>query len=222
MSAHAEPVHHGHHGDHEEHVNHVPIYIKNAAVLGILTLVEVGILYLTLPDAMMLLGLYGLASVKFGLVVALFMHLKYDNKLLTGIFFSGFVIALATMVAMVALINYQPTKTSIDVKDSKQLAALNAGDPANGPAVFTAKGCGACHALSSVPGAVGAVGPKLDGLSQTAASRKPGMNAEDYIKESIEKPTAFVVSGFPPAMPPLRASMSDKEYKDLVAFLASL
>ncbi|MEZ0374474.1 MAG: cytochrome C oxidase subunit IV family protein [Candidatus Sericytochromatia bacterium] len=218
MSTHAEHVHHE---THEVH-NHVPIYVKNAAILGALTAVEVAILYISLPPALALLGLYGLASLKFGLVVALFMHLKYDNKILTGIFFSGFTIALATMVALVALINYQPTKTSINVRDSKELAAMNAGDPKNGPSVFLGKGCAACHTISSVQGAVGAVGPKLDGLGQTAATRKPGMNAEAYIRESIENPTGFVVTGFPPAMPSLRSSMSDKEYKDLVAFLQSL
>src|SRR5687767_15040640 len=110
MSAHAE------HAPHEVH-DHVPIYIKLAIFLSVVTAAEVGILYVALPAAMLLFGLYALAGLKFALVVAVFMHLKYDNKILTGIFFAGFTIALATMVAMVALINYQPTKTSIDVKD---------------------------------------------------------------------------------------------------------
>ncbi len=212
---------HGSH-EHEQH-DHVPTYIKLAVVLSVLTGVEVAILYVALPDALMLTGLYGLAAVKFGLVVAMFMHLKYDNKMLTGIFFAGFTIALATMAAMIALINYQPSKTSIHVKDSKQLAALNAGDPTKGPDVFMAKGCAACHAISSVPGAVGAVGPKLDGLGQRAASRN-GKPAADYIRESIENPNAFVVEGYPAGLMPanLKSTMSADEYKNLVAFLEKL
>jgi cytochrome c2 len=216
MSAHAEHV------AHEEH-NHVPVYVKLAILLSVVTGMEVGVLYIPgLMPALGLTGLYGLASLKFGLVVAIFMHLKYDNKILTGIFFSGFTIALATMVALVALINYQPSKTSIDVKNSKQLAALNAGDPKNGPQLFVAKSCAGCHTISSVPGAVGKVGPQLDGLSKRAGSRKPGMSAEDYIKESVMSPTAYVVEGFPPVMPSLRGTMSDKEFKDLIAFLQTL
>jgi len=211
---------HGSH-EHEQH-DHVPTYIKLAVVLSVLTGVEVAILYVALPDALMLTGLYGLAAVKFGLVVAMFMHLKYDNKMLTGIFFAGFTIALATMAAMIALINYQPSKTSIHVKDSKQLAALNAGDPTKGPEVFMSKGCAACHTIASVQGAVGAVGPKLDGLGKRAATH--GGKASDYIRQSIENPNAVVVEGYPAGLMPanLKSTMSADEYKNLVAFLEKL
>lgn len=217
MSAHAEHAHH------EVH-NHVPVYVKLIVVLAILTAAEALILNVPLPDALMLLSLYSMATLKFGLVVAIFMHLKYDNKILTGIFFSGFTIALATMIAMIALINYQPSKTSINVRNSKQLAALNAGDATKGPAVFSAKGCAACHTVSSIPGAVGAVGPKLDGLGARAATRVAGKPAKDYIKESIENPGAFVVEGYPAGLMPanLKAGMSPDEFKDLIAFLETL
>ena len=187
---------------HEEHPSHVPVYIKLAAALGIVTAVEVAILMMPLPNAAMYVGMYSLAAVKFGFVVAIFMHLKYDNKLLTGIFFSGFTIALATMVAMVSLINYQPTKTSINVKDTKELAALSTGNAENGPAVFKAKGCSACHVVSSVEGAVGQVGPKLDGLSERAKTRVAGKDAMAYIRESIENPGAYVVEKYPAGLMP--------------------
>ncbi|MGE3725210.1 MAG: cytochrome c family protein, partial [Candidatus Sericytochromatia bacterium] len=96
------------------------------------------------------------------------------------------------------------------------------GDVKAGAQVFKTKTCTTCHAVSSVEGAVGTIGPKLDGLGKTAATRVAGKDAVTYIKESIENPTAFVVNGFAPSMPPLKSTMSDKEYQDLVAFLASL
>jgi cytochrome c2 len=96
------------------------------------------------------------------------------------------------------------------------------GDVKAGMQVFKTKTCTTCHAVSSVEGANGAIGPKLDGLGKTAATRVAGKDAIAYIKESIENPTAFVVNGYPAAMPPLKASMNDKEFDDLVAFLASL
>ncbi|MBF2055349.1 MAG: c-type cytochrome [Candidatus Sericytochromatia bacterium] len=212
------------HAEHEAH-DHVPTYVKLAIVLGIITALEVGILELKfLSDALALFGLYALSALKFGYVVAVFMHLKYDNKALTGIFFGGFTVALATMFAVVALISYQPSKTAINVKDSVELAALNAGNPENGSAVFMAKGCAACHAISSLPGAAGAVGPKLDGLGQVAASRVSGLAADAYIRQSIEQPNAYVVEGYAQGLMPsnLKGSMTDEEYKDLIAYLGSL
>ena len=187
----------------QEHPDHVPTYIKLAVVLSIVTAIEVAILYMPLPHSLMYFGLYGLAALKFGYVVAMFMHLKYDNKILTGIFFGGFTIALATLVAMVALINYQPSKTSLSVKNSVELAKLNSGHPENGPAIFMAKGCAACHKIDGLEGANGAVGPALTGLGQRAGSRVAGKEAVAYIRESIEKP-------------------NDDEYKDLVAYLETL
>lgn len=96
------------------------------------------------------------------------------------------------------------------------------GDVAAGQKVFVSKTCTTCHTVKKVPEAKGTIGPDLDGLYARAGSRKPGTSADDYIKESIENPTAFVVAGFQPAMPPLRSTMSDQEYKDLQAFLHSL
>jgi mono/diheme cytochrome c family protein len=90
-----------------------------------------------------------------------------------------------------------------------------------GRTLFTSQGCSACHTLSSVPGAVGVVGPKLDGMATTAASRKPGMSAGAYIEESIRDPAAFTVSGFPAGVMP-KLPLSDSQIKDLVAFLLTL
>lgn len=208
----------------QEHHDHVPVYIKLAIFLGVLTLAEVMVLWVAIPDALMYFALFGMAAVKFGFVVAVFMHLKYDNKMLTGVFFSGFTVALATMVAMISLISYQPSKTAINVKDSQELAALNAGNPENGPDVFMAKGCAACHAIDGLDGATGMVGPKLTGLGERAASRVEGQSAADYIRTSIENPNAYIVDGFSAGLMPanLKGTMSADEYKDLIAYLETL
>lgn len=96
------------------------------------------------------------------------------------------------------------------------------GDPEAGAQVFMAKTCATCHAISSLEGAVGAVGPKLDGFGATAATREPGKDALTYIRESIENPNGYVVEGYPAAMPALKSMMSDEEFDNLVAYLASL
>jgi cytochrome c oxidase subunit IV len=90
---------------------------------------------------------------------------------------------------------------------------------AQGQAVFTGKGgCGACHTIEGISS--GMVGPNLTHIGTTAAERKPGLSAEQYIRESIENPGAFVVEGFPPAMPAnIRQNLTNSEYETLVAFL---
>ncbi len=107
-------------------------------------------------------------------------------------------------------------------KGETHTATASGGNVEAGAKVFMTKTCSTCHTATKVK-AAGTIGPKLDGLGATAAKREAGMSAEDYIKQSIEDPNAFVVEGFTKGlMPPLRSTMSDQEFKDLVAFLGSL
>src|SRR5688500_580412 len=75
-------------------------------------------------------------------------------------------------------------------------AAQPTGDATRGRAVFEAKGCGSCHTLPGVPSATGTTGPPLNGIASTAGTRKSGMSAADYIRESEQNPNAFTVPGF--------------------------
>jgi len=92
----------------------------------------------------------------------------------------------------------------------------------DGSQVFLSKGCSGCHTIDGLAGATGVVGPKLNDIGNIAEGRVPGLSAEEYIRESIEVPGAFVVSGFPPVMPSLRGAMSDEEFDALVAYLLTL
>ncbi|MGE3267806.1 MAG: cytochrome c family protein [Chloroflexota bacterium] len=98
--------------------------------------------------------------------------------------------------------------------------AAVAGDAANGKTLFTAKGCIACHVAQGVPGAVGTVGPNLNGLGDT--SKRPKLadgeeNTPANIKGWIKDPQAKKPGT---AMPNL--GLSDKEADDLTAFLVTL
>ena len=90
-----------------------------------------------------------------------------------------------------------------------------------GRQVFQSKGCGGCHTLSGTTGAVGTTGPDLNGIGAAAASRRPNMTAEAYIRESIENPNAYLVpdSAWPATMPAGLAF--GQELNDMVAFLLS-
>ena len=97
---------------------------------------------------------------------------------------------------------------------------------ARGQALFQAKGCVACHTVAGVPGNA-QVGPNLTGLPAVAGTRKPGMPAADYVRESLVEPQAYVVPGYgsrpndpgAPAMPKL--ALTPPEVEALVAFLLS-
>lgn len=97
----------------------------------------------------------------------------------------------------------------------------------DGVALMTQQGCGGCHALDGVSGMAGAVGPTLNGLAATAASRlaDPGYagtatTPEAYIRESIVAPATYIVEGYQPVMPPgYGESLSDAQLDAIVARL---
>jgi len=90
-----------------------------------------------------------------------------------------------------------------------------------GQRVFQSAGCMACHTLEGVNGANGTVGPPLTNIGNVGATRKPGMSAEDYIRESIVTPAAFTVPGFPAGVMPAGLVPSPTDLNNLVDFLAS-
>lgn len=68
-------------------------YVKVALILAVLTGVEIVLSYTKFPEAATNVALIILAAVKFVMVAAYFMHLKFDNKLLRRLFITGFVLA---------------------------------------------------------------------------------------------------------------------------------
>jgi cytochrome c551/c552 len=99
----------------------------------------------------------------------------------------------------------------------QQAAGGGTGNPQNGAQLFVSKGCSGCHKIADIQGAVGQVGPELTHVGTVAASRKPGLDAEAYIRESVRQPAAFLAPGFPNDMPML--PVSDAELDNLVAML---
>ena len=103
---------------------------------------------------------------------------------------------------------------------AKARTAAAASDPAAaGRQLINQFGCNACHALADA-NAVGAIGPKLDGIATRAGSVVAGQSAEDYIKTAIVKPNAYVVPNFQPIMPQdYSQRMSAQELDAMVKYL---
>jgi cytochrome c oxidase subunit 4 len=76
-------------------------YLYVAIILAVVTGIEVGLYYIDMNDKLMVALLMGLAFIKFAMVVAYFMHLKFDALLLRRLFITGAV--LAVFVYAVAL-----------------------------------------------------------------------------------------------------------------------
>ena len=96
-----------------------------------------------------------------------------------------------------------------------------ATDPvARGRQVYRALNCGSCHE----PNLFGQhIGPPLDHVGSVAATRRPGMSAGDYLRESIIDPGAYVVPGYTDSMPRgLERSLSQEDLDALIAYLLSL
>lgn len=77
-------------------------YIQIAFVLAIITGIEVAWSYLPWGDGAVhiveVVGLLVMMIVKFMVVASRFMHLKFDDKLLTRIFYAGLILAVTVYV----------------------------------------------------------------------------------------------------------------------------
>lgn len=80
-------------------------YLLVAAVLTIITAVEVWIFYIPAiaQSAAFVPTLLILSAVKFFTVIGFYMHLKYDHKLFRRLFGGPFLIAIGTIVAFLFL-----------------------------------------------------------------------------------------------------------------------
>ncbi len=113
---------------------------------------------------------------------------------------------------------------------SAEPAAPAAASVGDGEAIFLSNGqCYTCHTIAGVS-EIGVLGPALTGIGADAATRQPGMSAEDYLRESILEPDAFIQEGCmtgagtacsPGVMAPLvtAANLSDTDVEALVQYL---
>jgi len=76
------------------------IYLRIAAILVMITLVEVGVFYVPAFQGALVPILLVLSAVKFALVVMFYMHLKFDNKFFTFLLGGPLLLAFAVVVSL--------------------------------------------------------------------------------------------------------------------------
>ena len=91
------------------------VYWKVATILTLLTVAEVWVYYI--PSFVASRGfvptLLVLSAVKFFIVVAFYMHLRYDHKLFRALFTAPLIIAMTTIVALLFLFGKLAARTGL-------------------------------------------------------------------------------------------------------------
>ncbi|HWG56104.1 MAG TPA: cytochrome c oxidase subunit II [Gaiellaceae bacterium] len=123
----------------------------------------------------------------------------------------------ATMRAAVTVVNEQDYQAFLE-----RLAAGPAAEPGQGgdtgEEIFTATGCGSCHAFEPA-GTDAQVGPPLDDLA--GAAENAGLDLEAFIHESIVDPEKRLAEGFQGDVMPKTydRSLTDEQLDALVQYL---
>lgn len=99
------------HEEHDDHAHSHPsdrTYVGIALVLAVLTAVEI-VLFVIEDDISRSINkilLIGLMVIKFYIVGAYFMHLKFDNPILTQLFMAGLVLAVVVYFVMLSAFEF--------------------------------------------------------------------------------------------------------------------
>ena len=82
----------------------VATYVKVALILTGVTALEIGVIYIRFLTPIVVPLLLAMSAAKFALVVLFFMHLRYDSRVLSGLFIGPLVIAMVIVLALMSLI----------------------------------------------------------------------------------------------------------------------
>jgi cytochrome c oxidase subunit 4 len=78
-------------------------YLRVAAILGVITLLEVWIYYVESLRGILIPALLGFSALKFTLVVLYFMHLRFDSRSFAILFLTGMSLALTVYVLVLLM-----------------------------------------------------------------------------------------------------------------------
>ncbi len=95
---------------------------------------------------------------------------------------------------------------------------------AEGRTVFESRSLGACGVCHSVAPNDDGVGPTLAGVADRAGDRVPGLDADEYLRESVLDPDAYIVGGYRSGqmLDIYGERLSDEQIDALVEYLLSL
>ncbi len=225
----------------EEHHHHITPKKTLFIVFGVLVVLTV----VTAVTAQIDLGGFNvplalaIAFTKAALVLAIFMALKYDNRVNTLIFSIGVIFvgvfllitlldtafrgALGIMEAGVVEVPALPSASADHSADHPPATpteteaaptATDAAEPPDGPTLFTTYVCNTCHSLDGTPG----LGPSLQGLGSRLT--------REEVSQSLREPDAVITENFTAGIMSAMLNgigfmdkISDEEFETLVDYL---
>jgi cytochrome c oxidase subunit 2 len=112
-----------------------------------------------------------------------------------------------------------PAQKFLSWAKGQQKKAGGGGGATSGKALFTNNACDTCHTFKPA-GSTAKIGPDLDKLAQEA--QRAGQPLQQFIRQSIVDPTAYVEPGFPNGIMPqsFGSSLSKSQLDALVAYLS--
>jgi cytochrome c oxidase subunit 4 len=99
------------HGPKDEHAVHHPswkFYVLIGVVLTIITAIEVAIFYIPQLASVLIPTLLVLSTAKFAIVVAFYMHLRFDSAVFSRVFFAPMFLAVLVVVGLIILFKVLP------------------------------------------------------------------------------------------------------------------
>ena len=81
-------------------------YLAIAAILAIITAIEVALFYIEAVLPVLVPVLLILSAAKFAMVAMFYMHLKFDHKLFSTLFLTGLFLAIGVTFALMALFRW--------------------------------------------------------------------------------------------------------------------
>ncbi|GMU41322.1 MAG: hypothetical protein AMXMBFR23_21880 [Chloroflexota bacterium] len=109
------------HGHGEHPPTTIRQYVMIGLILAVITAVELWVSYAGLGSLEIPLLLI-LSAVKFGIVAALFMHLKFEHKFMTRVFVFGLVLAAFLLFAVWSLFLHDDTDARV-LPDRSEISA---------------------------------------------------------------------------------------------------
>jgi cytochrome c oxidase subunit 4 len=111
MSTATAPAAEQHHDAHSGHGPSDRVFVRTAIFLAIITGIEVAWTYLPWAEGQgwrlfEIAGLMLMMAIKFVMVAGTFMHLKFDSKLLSCLFYGGLLLAVAVYLAVLATFSF--------------------------------------------------------------------------------------------------------------------
>lgn len=125
--------------------------------------------------------------------------------------------ALAGLALLLTAAAAQEPTPDPGLADRPAAVPVEVGDPERGRAAVRRLGCGVCHRIPGLPGAIGIVGPSLDGFAERPLIAGSLPNEGGLLLRFIANPPALVPGTAMPAI-----DMDEREVRDIAAFLATL